>query len=202
MKKLFVIAAAMLAAISAGAQNYVNLGYGLPTSITRYSNEKSNGIDGNAFTLGYSHNFDFTDFMGLEMGVNGVYEFFNTKDDLDKTLLETRSNYLGATAPVLLNFKLDMDSVAFKFLAGATCSYGFVDKMATFVDGVKGFEINNYDDLDARRFGVSASAALAAEWADVFRFKIGFDYGLTDLNKNSNIKNTVNMLSFSVGYLF
>lgn len=189
-------------AFTAGAQNYLNLGYGLPTSIMKFGDTKPEGLDGNAFDLGYSHNFNFTRVLGLEVGVKGVYQFYNTKDELLDTKAETKSNYLGAAAPVLLNAKFDMGSVAFKFLAGATCNYGFMDKVSTYLNGTKQLTLNNYDDPDIRRFGVSASAAVAAEWASVFRFKIGFDYGITDLDKSSAVKSTVNMLSFSLGYMF
>ena len=50
--------------------------------------------------------------------------------------------------------------------------------------------------------GVSASAAFAMEVAEAFRIKVGYDYGLIDLNTSDQVKEKENVVNFSVAYMF
>ena len=68
--------------------------------------------------------------------------------------------------------------------------------------GIKGLGIDNYSDGSYSRFGVSASFGLAAEWCNTIRLKIGYDLGLTDLNKSDNVSYKQDLLTFSLGYIF
>ena len=200
MKRLFVIAASLVvAAFSAGAQNYINFGYALPTMTYKYGDTKAESSDSNALFLGFSHNFGLSGNFGLEAGLNGLYDF--KKTDLIGEV-NAKSQYIGLQVPALFNYKIDLArDCAVKLFLGPTFAFGLSNKVKSGTDKTN-YTIDYYEDGSYNRFGASASAAAALEWANVIRLKIGYDLGLVDLNKSDNIVEKQNALVFSLGYMF
>lgn len=200
MRKLLTIAAAMiLFAVSANAQTYVNIGYGLSRDKTTFGSMDTDASNSNAIFAGVSHNFGIGGDFGVEPGLNYLHNFSNISDDG----LTVKNRYHGIQVPVLFNYAIVPSSnFTFKFLAGPAVSLGLSDKSTTYAGGVKGYTINNYKDGSYRRLGLSASLGLAAELYDIIRLKIGYDFGLTDLQKSDDICYKQNMLTFSLGYIF
>ncbi len=199
MKKILTIAAAtILFAVSANAQTYFNLGYGLGRDKTTFGSLEPDTSKSNTIFAGVSHNFGIAGNFGVEPGVNYVFNFSKTGDELS-----AKNQYHGIQIPILLNYAFVPSSdIAFKLFAGPSANYGLSDKSTTYVGDTKGIEIDNYADDSYNRFGISASFGLAAELHDSIRLKIGYDLGLTDLNKSDKVSYKQNLLTFSIGYMF
>lgn len=199
MKKILTIAAVtILFAVSANAQTYFNLGYGLGSDKTTFGSMEADFTDSNTLFAGVSHNFGIAGNFGVEPGVNYVFNFSKTGDELS-----VKNQYHGIQIPVLLNYAfISSNDFALKLLAGPAANIGLSDKSTTFVGDTKGLVIDNYADDSYSRLGLSASFGLAAEWSNTIRLKVGYDLGLTDLNKSENVSYKQNLLNFSIGYIF
>ena len=196
------MAAMLLVAGSAFAQNYLNVGYGLPTLRYNYGEKLgTEKVDYNKFFAGYSHNFELASEFGLEAGLNFVFGLDKDKEkDLDAVVRNTSFLF---EAPVLANYTFVNESdIKFKAFAGPVFHCGLSDKTTSIVSGGKTWDIDNYKDGDLNRFNVSAAIAVAAEFSNRYRVKIGYDFGLTDVDKNDNIKLHENCISFTLGYIF
>lgn len=199
MKRILTIAAAaILFAVSANAQTYFNLGYGMGSDKTTFGTMDPDVTNSNTLFAGVSHNFGIAGNFGVEPGVNYVYNFSKTGDDLG-----AKNQYHGIQVPVLLNYAvLSSSDFALKLFAGPAVNFGLSDKSTTFVGDTKGITIDNYEDNSYNRLGVSASLGLGAEWNNVVRIKVGYDLGLNDLNKSDNVSYKQNLLTFTLGYMF
>ena len=199
MKKILTIAAVtILFAVSANAQTYFNLGYGLGNDKTTFGSMAPDVSKSNTLFAGVSHNFGIAGNFGVEPGVNYVFNFSKTGDELS-----IKNQYHGIQVPVLLNYAFAPSTdFALKLFAGPSANLGLSDKSTTYVGDTKGLVIDNYADDSYSRFGVSASFGIAAELHDTIRLKIGYDLGLNDLNKSDNVKYKQNLLTFTLGYIF
>lgn len=189
----------LLVAGTASAQTYFNFGYGLADNCIKFGSMDTDHPNSNVLFAGVSHNFGLSNEFGLETGLNFAYDF--AKDGLD--IAEVKSKYLGFQAPVLFNYAFRLaDDFTVKIFLGPTLSLGLMNKDITFAGGEKMYEVDYYADNSLNRFNVSASAAVAAEWANTIRLKLGYDYGLTDYDPSDSIKRTENVLAFTIGYMF
>ena len=199
MRKLFTIAAAaVIFAVSANAQTYFNLGYGLATDITSYTGMDSESTDSNTLFAGVSHNFGIAGNFGVEPGINYVFNFSSEGDSMGY-----KNQYHGIQIPVLFNYAIvPVSDIAFKAFVGPSVNFGLSDKTKVFAGDKLSYTVDNYADDSYNRLGVSASFGLAAEWSNTIRLKLGYDLGLTDLNKAEKIGYKQNVLTFSLGYIF
>lgn len=199
MRKILTIAAVtILFAVSANAQTYFNLGYGLGRDKTTFGSMEPDATQSSTLFAGVSHNFGIAGNFGVEPGVNYVFNFSNTGDELS-----VKNQYHGIQVPVLLNYAfVPSSNFAFKLFAGPAANLGLSDKSTTYVGDTKGITIDNYADDSYNRFGLSASFGIAAELHETFRLKLGYDLGLTDLNKEEKVSYRQNLLTLSLGYIF
>lgn len=199
MKKIFTIAAAMLLfAGAASAQNYINFGYGMPTDVVTFGDMDPETDSFNTAFVGFSHNFLFGKALGLEAGANFVYGF-SSDDELGVTL---RYSSTGLNVPVLLNYGIPVGNLlTLKAFAGPTFHYGFSSKLDSILDGKKALTVDYYEDT-YNRFFLSAGVAVAAEFADTFRVKLGYDLGLTDFDKAEKVTTKENLFSITLSYIF
>ena len=197
-KILTIVAATILFAVSANAQTFINLGYGLGWDKTTFGPLETDATNSNAIFAGASHNFGIAGNFGIEPGLNYVFNFSKIGDDLS-----VKNQYHGLQLPVLFNYAIvPSDNFTFKLFVGPSASFGISDKSTTYVGGIKGIVIDNYEDGSYNRFGLAASFGLAAELFETVRIKVGYDLGLLDLNKAEKIVYKQNMLTFSLGYIF
>lgn len=199
MRKILTIATVtILFAVSANAQTYFNLGYGLGEDRTTFGSMETDASESNTLFAGVSHNLGIAGNFGVEPGLNYVFNFSKIGDDLC-----VKNNYHGIQVPVLLNYAfVPASDLAFKLFAGPAANLGLSDKSTTYVGDTEGLTIDNYEGGSYKRFGLSASFGLAAEFHDTFRLKIGYDFGLTDLNKSDKVSYKQNLITFSLGYIF
>lgn len=133
-------------------------------------------VGSNAITAGISHNFAIAGNFGIEAGLN---------------------------IPVLFNYAFPLASdFSVKVLLGPKMFYGISDKVTTYANGEKGYTVNSYDDENIGRFNVSGSIGLAGEWCNKFRFMLGYDLGITDIDHSELSLRKQSMLTFTLGYIF
>ena len=204
MKKIFaIVAAALLFACAANAQTYVNLGYGYGMNKTQFGELDPDTVGSNDIIVGVSHNFAIAGNFGIEAGLNYMHDW--SWAGLDGTDKKTgaMSRYNGLNVPVLFNYAFPLASdFKVKVLAGPKMFYGLSDKTVTYANGEKGYAVNNYDSDNISRFNVSGSFGVAGEWCNKFRFMLGYDLGITDIDKSDTILRKQNMLTFTLGYIF
>lgn len=199
MKKTVLLLAALLVTAAAGAQNFMNVTYGVASLSYKYGDMPSDNIGASAVMAGYSHNWGLSSSLGLEPGLDFVYEFRRQ----DQMVGEIRCNYLGLQAPVLLNYAIPVaDQFTFKLFAGPVLHYGITDKISTYVNGDRQSTVDDLDSGDRTRLNVSAALAMAGEWRNTFRLRAGYSYGITDLDKSEGIENKEGMFTISLGYIF
>ena len=205
MKKLFALAAALLLFVGvSSAQTYFNLGYGQGTTVTTFGDMDPDNANSNILYAGISHNFSFGNFVGFELGANFAYDFANTKFDADGAEAGVKTQYMGIVVPALFNYRIALSrDLCLKIFLGPTFNYGLKYTSTPYVGNENSYTINYYgEDGGYNHFGVSASAAFAMEVAEAFRIKVGYDYGLIDLNTSDQVKEKQNVVNFSVAYMF
>ena len=202
MKKIFtIVAAALLFACAANAQTYANLGYGYGMNKVQFGSLESDTTGSNAIMAGISHNFGIAGNFGIEAGINYMHDW--SWASLDGRKSGAMSRYDGINVPVLFNYAFPLASdFSVKVLLGPKAFCGISDKTTTYVNSEKGYTVDNYEDKDNSRFGLSGSVGVAGEWCNKFRFMLGYDLGITDLSKSDNILRKQNMLTFTLGYIF
>ncbi|MCQ2137580.1 MAG: PorT family protein [Bacteroidales bacterium] len=204
MKKLFALAtAALLFSGMAGAQTYFNAGYGKPTDVVTFGDTEAETTTFNTAFAGLSHNITMGKAFGIEAGVNFVYGFNNDINEIAG--LETNLKYTsyGLNAPILLNYGIPVGNLlTLKVLAGPTLHYGISSQIASIVDGKEMYTVDYYDENNYERFFVSAGAAVAAEFSNKLRLKVGYDLGLTDIDKAEKISLRENLVSCTLSFIF
>jgi len=206
MKKAAMMAIAMLAAVAASAQTYVNAGIGksfMNTEIGDITVEEP----ATAMLAGVSHNFNLGERLGLEAGIN--YQFDYKRKDMDIQLpkesyiIRKRSNLV---APIELNCKFDVcNALAVKLFAGPSLFYGLTHTSTTYMNGEKlPVEVEDlYDKGTYSRFMLAGSVGLAVEVPMGLRLKAAYMYDFTEMYKASDVASTkLNLLSFTLGYAF
>ena len=204
MKKIFtIIAAALLFACAANAQTYFNLGYGYGMNKIQFGELDPDTVGSNAITAGISHNFAIAGNFGIEAGLNYMHDW--NWEGLENTDKKTgaMSRFDGLNIPVLFNYAFPLASdFSVKVLLGPKMFYGISDKVTTYANGEKGYTVNSYDDENIGRFNVSGSIGIAGEWCNKFRFMLGYDLGITDIDHSELSLRKQSMLTFTLGYIF
>ena len=195
MKKLLVIAAAILSFSAVNAQ-VAYLGYqnvpgtkkvtvGNTTTTTNYSNS--------GFFLGGAMNFEIADGLGIQPGLEISY-FGRT----DETLLgDDKFSMWGINIPIDVNFGFELaPDFKLNVYAGPSIYVGLA-----YNDKVGNTTYDWYGD-DYSRIGLGLGMGAWCDIKDVIRVKIGYDLGLLNRAQNDNVSYKENALQFSVGYLF
>lgn len=203
INSIIIAAAMLLVAGTVNAQNYINAGYGRAADRITFGNMEPENESFNTVFAGFSHNFVFGKTFGLEAGINFVHGFNNDRDELPGLKSNLHFSSYAFNAPILLNCGIPVsDFLNLKLLVGPTLHYGLSCKTDSIVNGEKAYTIDYYGENSYNRFYVSAGAALAAELSNKFRLKIGYDFGLTDIDHAEKVSLKENLLSFTVSYIF
>ena len=204
MKKIFAIAAAaLLFTCAVNAQTYFNVGYGYGMNKVQFGNLEPETVSSNAITAGISHNFAIDGNFGIEAGLNYMHDWNWEGLEANDKKTGAMSRFDGLNVPVLVNYAFPLASdFTVKALLGPKFFYGLSDKTTTYAGGEKGYVVNSYDDENCSRFNVSASAGIAGEWCNKFRFILGYDLGITDIDKSDSVLRKQSMLTFTLGYIF
>ena len=189
MKKLFVIAAAILSFSMANAQIAAYAGFQSITQ-TAKADGHSHSESFSGFILGGAMNFDISNGIGVQPGVELTTSSRAEHGD--------KYSEIGIRIPVDINygFEIAPDFKLFVF-AGPSIFVGLSNKYKYDDDS-----IDLYKD-DYSRFGLGLSTGAWCDWKDMLRLKLGYDLGLSDRYKrDSDISVKGNAFMVTVGYLF
>ena len=197
MKKIFstlLAASLMLLGTQAFAQMSFNAGYLNSTLAT--SNTKS-GADG-AYA-GVSFNVPLA---GPVCIAPGIYYSGLFSKNTELFGFGTGSFQEHAiNVPVYLNFAFELarDTKFFLF-GGPTAQYGLASSVKHEVGSVTA-TVNNYEDSDFNRFNVYLGGGVGFQ-AGAFQVTVGYDYGMMNQYKNTNVACHRSNLKLGVGFLF
>ncbi len=188
MKKVFVLAIALMVSVMAHAQFSVNVGYqmsSLNTEIgglraTQYYNGVSAVVDYNIPLVGPLS-------VAPGLGLSGSFT--------NKYSVKYRE--FGLIAPIDFNLCCsDSRDVRVSLFAGPTLYYGL------FCKDISTNPPYNYYDTDNKRFELFLGGGLWCDIRETIRVKVGYKFGLLNSSREANVTEKNNTLSISIGYLF
>lgn len=189
MKKIIIIAAALLAGFAANAQNiWLTGAFTQETSTSKVGNVKADTGKENGFWAGIEYDFNINDWFTIapSFTVNGLF----SKEDI------TKSNYFGVDIPVFFRgtYYINSDFGIFAQVAPAL-NIGLFDNVT----------VGSADPVDIlgdsyKRCGVYAIAGAGVQIKNAFRIFANYDFALTDYSPIDNIH--YGSKGFSVGIAF
>ena len=196
MKKLLVIAAAILSFSAVNAQvAYVGFQSVTATNKATTGNvtvtEKNNN---SGFFVGGAMNFEIVDALGIQPALEFSYAARTHKDLLNN---DVKYSTMGVKIPIDVNFGIEL-SPDFKLAAyaGPSIYFGITNQSKNGDVTVDYYE-NNYS-----RFGLGLGFGAWCDIKDMIRVKIGYDLGLLNRDTRDDMSYKESGLLFSVGYIF
>lgn len=196
MKKLFIIAAAILSFTAVNAQvAYVGF-----QSVTATSKATSGSVtvtdkDNNSgFFVGGAMNFEIADAIGIQPALEFSYAGRTEKDVLNN---DVKYSTMGVRIPIDVNYGLELSS-DFKLAAyvGPSIYLGITNQ------GKSGDVTVDYYENNFSRFGLGLGFGAWCDIKDMIRVKIGYDLGLLNRDTRDDMSYKESGLMFSVGYIF
>ena len=193
MKKLFVIALAILSFSAVNAQ-VAYLGYQNVTDKSKIGNTTTSHSS-SGFFLGGAMNFEIADALGVQPGLEVGYFGRTQKDNL---LGDTKYASWGIKVPVDVNYAIELSSDFILSVYAGPSIYVGLSKNAK-----QGNTTYDYYGDDVSRFGLGLGMGAWCDIKDVVRVKLGYDLGLLNRAQDKDNWNyNESGLLFSVGYLF
>lgn len=205
MKKMMVLAAALLLGWQANAQIIANVGYAhgfenvKVNVISDVNNHLSAHLDGLYAGANYYYSLDnVLDGFAVVPGAN--FSFL-----LSRTVTDHRIREVALNVPVQASYTYEINNVVKIFgQTGPSLQLGLVHKV---IDGGTGtsyslYNQNNQYKYARNRFNIYWGFAAGVEVSETFRVEVGFDLGFLDLGRGPDIHIGRNVLHFGVGYLF
>lgn len=193
--KLLVASALVTLSLSANAQGF-QIGYINQTTTSSISNvETSNSLAGVQAGLSYDMNVQGP--VSLNYGLTYAY-LFNNADNLGITS-KTTAHQLDLPVRIQASFPISEDFKAFVY-GGPNFSYVLSNKTKTTAAGVS-LTSDLYNNSDISQFNLQAGVGAGLSFKKVI-FKVGYDWGLFDLNATDLVKRNTNALTASIGVSF
>ena len=186
MKKVFLLAVALMISVMAHAQFSVQVGYQMNSMrteiggvrVTQYYNGIAAQVD---------YNIPLVGSLSVAPGL-GVDFLFTNKYDVKYRELEL-------FAPIDFNLCIsDRGDARLSLFAGPTLYYGLFSK-----DVSRNY---SYYDTDNKRFDLSLGGGIWCDIGEVFRVKLGYKAGLLNSSKEKGVTEKSNMLTLAIGYIF
>lgn len=207
IKSLFVVAIlAVFSVGSANAQISIQAGYlNSPISTKLTGNSVSITPDDftlNGFQVGLNYNMPLMGELALQYGLN--YSFL-TKKEGENIVLKTTGHYLDVPVRVAFGFPLGSEFKIFVF-GGPNFNIGLAGKSVTSVGDAADVTNKWYEENDHQaRFNLQLGAGAGVQFGSIY-LKAGYDWGLLNLNTDSNTKDNrkvrQNQLTASLGFYF
>ena len=191
MKKLMIMAVALLTAGIASAQVTYSLGYVKSDATVKVGNATT-ASHLNGFTISVDDNINLAGDLNVAPGV-GMVMSFREKDNLKYTRF-------GLYVPVDFNYGFALGSDVKLFVyAGPTFDLGL-----TYKGKYNGNTWNMYDKDQGNlsRFDIQLGGGIWVVLKDQFRFQVGYKAGMLNLSKADGATCKNNVLSASIGYIF
>lgn len=201
MKKIILMAAALLTVGMASAQITYSIGY-INTATTATVETSVGGVklindshdSWNGFTIGLDDNINLSGDFNVAPGVGMAFSMRSEND--------IKYKKFGIYVPVDFNYGFDLGSdFRLSVFAGPTCELGIVNN-AKDDDGDK---VNYYDKDNAVNFGrfdILMGGGIWLTFQDQLRFSVGYKAGLLNTSKTDDLTVKNNVLSISFGYIF
>ena len=195
MKKLFVLAAAILTAGVASAQITYSIGYistSVKTEYKAFGGTFSNTESMNGFTIATDDNINLTGDLNVAPGL-GMDLSFGKYGEVNVTKF-------GLYVPVDFNygFELTPDFKVFVY-AGPTFDLGLI---YSGKNGDNKFDYYKKDEGNMSRFDILLGGGAWVTFQDQYRLKIGYKAGLLNTCKTDDTTVKNNVFSVSLGYIF
>ena len=188
MKKVFLLAVALMISVMAHAQFSVQLGYQMNSMKTTFNDVRATQYY-NGVSAVIDYNIPLAGPLSVAPGL-GLGCYFTNKYDV-------KYRELGIIAPIDLNFCVsERRDLSVSIFAGPTFYYGLF---------CKDFSVNppyNYYDSEDQRFDVSLGGGIWVDISEVFRVKLGYKAGLLNCSKEKGVTEKNNTLTLAIGYLF
>ena len=192
MKKLFLIAAALLTVGFAHAQMSTSVGY-VNTIIHDW--DETFHINGFNVEFNYDYNLagDFYVSAGAGFGMSLYQETFND------SVFNVR--VCDFSIPVDLNYRFNLGSnLKLNIYAGPTFMIGLCHTF--YYDGKKDVDYYSNSNYPLKRFNVLLGGGVSLDIKDHYRIKVGYKKGLLELDKTGEYPYKKDYLTASIGYIF
>ena len=197
MKKFFstlLVASLMLLGTQVFAQTTFNVGYLNSTLATKNTSSGSNG----AFA-GVSFNLPISGGLGVAPGIY-YSALFSKNTELFGFGTGTFQEH-AINVPVYLNYAFALASdTKFFIFGGPTAQYGLMSKVKHEVGNVNA-TVDNYKDSDFNRFNVYLGGGVGFQ-AGAFQVTAGYDYGMMNQYKNTDVTCRRSNIKIGVGFAF
>ena len=197
MKKIFstlLAASLMLLGTQVFAQTTFNVGYLNSTLATKNTSSGSNG----AFA-GVSFNIPVSGGLGVAPGIY-YSALFSKNTELFGFGTGTFQEH-ALNVPVYLNYAFALASdTKFFIFGGPTAQYGLMSKVKHEVGNVNA-TVDNYKDSDFNRFNVYLGGGVGFQ-AGAFQVTAGYDYGMMNQYKNTDVTCRRSNIKIGVGFAF
>ena len=197
MKKIFstlLVASLMLLGTQVFAQTTFNVGYLNSTLATKNTSSGSNG----AFA-GVSFNLPISGGLGVAPGIY-YSALFSKNTELFGFGTGTFQEH-AINVPVYLNYAFALASdTKFFIFGGPTAQYGLMSKVKHEVGNVNA-TVDNYKDSDFNRFNVYLGGGVGFQ-AGAFQVTAGYDYGMMNQYKNTDVTCRRSNIKIGVGFAF
>lgn len=207
MKKLILsLAIAAIAAGSAMAQVSVGAGYLNQTSKSSLSESSSSKGSSDGFYVGAA--FSCPIIAGLSVDPGIYYGFLTSSTDVNIAGFElangkTQSHYLMIPIDLRYSFHA-LDFLDVFALAGPRFNVGLASTttVSALGDAVEQ-KVDNYgENSSLQRFDFGLGVGIGFDLFQMVRIKVGYDWGLLDVNKTDAITTNNSMLHAGVAFLF
>ena len=223
MKKIIVIAAALLIGIQANAQLIFNGGYlhateniSKTTTVAGTSNTQtgSNLLDGFYAGAKYRINLDgITDGLSIAPGAN-VSFLFGKEAGITDALDDARTTEIALNVPLHVQYLFEITpDFKLEAWAGPTFQYGIYSRTfkgesnpTMLYNLYKEIPIGTNNPLDTiaarNRINLFLGIGLGVEVSELIHVNVGYDFGLLNLSTDPNGKITRGLLRIGLGYNF
>ena len=194
--KLLVATALVTLSLSANAQGF-QIGYINQTTTSSISNvESSNSLDG--VQAGLTYDLSVQGPVSLNYGLTYAYLFKNSTNSLSTS--NTTAHQLDLPVRLVANFPISEDLKVFVY-GGPNFSYVLANKTKTTVAGISVTSDLYNDNSDISQFNLQAGVGGGLSFGKII-LKVGYDWGLIDLNATDLVKRNTNALTASIGVRF
>lgn len=188
MKKVFLLAFALMISVMAHAQFSVQVGYQMNSMKTEMDGVRATQYyNGVAAVVDY--NIPIVGSLSVAPGLGLDFYFTNNYG--------VKYREFGLFAPIDFNLCIsERRDSRLSIFAGPTLYYGL------FCKDVSTNPPYSYYDSENKRFDVALGGGIWCDISEVFRVKLGYKAGLTNCSAVKGITEKNNMLTLAIGYIF
>ena len=188
MKKVYLLAVALMISAMAYAQFSVQVGYQMNSMMTEMDGVRATQYY-NGAAAAVDYNIPLVGSLSVAPGL-GVNFFFTNKYGV-------KYRECDLFAPIDFNLCLsDRRDTRLSLFVGPTFYYGL------FCKDISTNPHHDYYNTESKRFDMSLGGGIWCDIKESFRVKIGYKFGLLNCSKEAGVTERTNTLMLAIGYLF